>query len=113
MLSDTVFSVGGHTIHFSSFYLLLAGMLLLGIAGFLLGLSRGRRVVLQRSGLTEELAVQLGRIADTLERIANQSADHSIAEASRVLESNPVPEGTASTVPCEQTHPIPYSMFGR
>lgn len=103
-----VFSVGGDSIHLSSFYLLLSGMVLLAIAGFLLGLSRGRRVVLQRSGLTDEFAMQLGRIADTLKRIANQSADRSITEASRALESSPVPEGTAAGAPREQTHLSPY-----
>jgi hypothetical protein len=49
-------------------------MLLLAIAGFLLGLSRGRRVLLQRSQLTDELTTELLRIANTLERIADQSA---------------------------------------
>ena len=103
---DTVFSIGGHTFHFSSFYLLLSGMVLLTAAGFLLGLSRGRRVVLQRSGLTDELAVQLGRIADTLERIANQAPDRIIAEASG--EAEPVEPASAP-----EARPIPYSMFGR
>lgn len=86
MISDAVFAVGGHTLHISSLYFMLAGMLLLAIAAFLLGLSRGRRVLLQRSALTDELTIHLGRIADTLERIANQSADRLIAEASREAE---------------------------
>ena len=120
MPSDTVFSVGGHTIHFSSFYLLLAGMLLLTIAGFLLGLSRGRRLVLQRSVRTEELVAQLGRIADSLERVGNQPAYRLIAEASREAEFTPVPvhepEQTlqpASAPPSREAFSIPYSMFGR
>jgi hypothetical protein len=95
MISDTVFAVGGHTIHISSLYFLLAGTLLLAIAGFLLGLSRGRRIQLQRSALTDELTTQLGRIADTLERIANQSADRLIAEASRETEFERARGGTA------------------
>ena len=43
MPSDTVVSIGGHTLHFSSLYLWLIGMLLLALAGFagvvLLGLA--------------------------------------------------------------------------
>ena len=69
---------------------------------------------MQRSGLTDEFAVLLGRIADSLERIANQPADRSIAEA--YLEAKPSPEPeTSIAAPAlhEQTHPIPYSMFGR
>ena len=89
MLWDIVFSVGGHTVHLSSFYFLLAGMLLLSIAGFLLGLSRGRRVLLQRSQLTDELTTQLWRIANALERSVDQSADRLIAEASREVEFEP------------------------
>lgn len=83
MLSDTVLSLGGHTVHISSFQILLAGALLLGIAGFLLGLSRGRRVTLQRSATTDDVAIQLARIAEALERIAGRPADRLIEEASR------------------------------
>jgi hypothetical protein len=88
MLSDTVVSFGSHTIHLSSLGLLIASLLLLGVAGFLLGLSRGRRVAVQRSATTDELNVQLGRIAEALERIANRPADRLIAEASRAAEPN-------------------------
>jgi hypothetical protein len=99
MFSGTVFSVGGHTIQLSSFYLLLAGMLLLAIAGFLLGLSRGRRVLLQRSDLTDELTTQLWRIANALERNADQSPDRLIAEASREAEFESRPAATARLCP--------------
>src|SRR5215469_17051805 len=94
MPSDTVVSIGGHTLHFSSLYLWLIGMLLLALAGFLFGLSRGKRVVLQRSVRTEELVAQMGRIADSLERIGNQPAYRLIAEASREVESAPAPTPT-------------------
>ena len=122
MPSDTVFSIGGHTIHFPSLYLLLAGMVLLTIAGFLLGLSRGRRMVLQRSVRTEELVAQLGRIAESLERIGDQPAYRLIAEASRQseVESTPAPEPAAMLEPAAEPpsreregYAIPYSMFGR
>jgi hypothetical protein len=70
----------------SSLALLVGGVLLFGMAAFLLGLLRGRRVVVQRSATTDELNVQLGRIAEALERIANRPADQLIAEASRAAE---------------------------
>jgi hypothetical protein len=121
MPSDTVFSIGGHTIQFSSVYLLVGGMVLLTIAGFLLGFSRGKRMVLQRSVRTEELVAQLGRIAETLERIGNQPAYRLIAEASsRDLESVSAPEAETTLQPAAEppsreraAHSIPYSMFGR
>jgi hypothetical protein len=109
MLSDAVVSIGGHTIHFPSFYLLLAAMLFLVIAGFLLGLSRGRRVV--RTVLTDEMAMHLGRIADTLDSIANRPADRSIAEASRRVETSSAE--TTDAAPGEPTGSVLYSMFGR
>ena len=86
MLSDTVVSFGSHTVHLSSMGLLIAALLLLGGAGFLLGLSRGRRVVVQRSATMEELNVHLARIAEALERVADRPADRVIAEASRAVE---------------------------
>ena len=110
MLSDAVISIGSHTVHFPSFYLLLSAMLLLVAAGFLLGLIRGRRVV--PTALTEEMAVNLGRIADTLERIANHPADRAIAAVSR--EANPgASELSAEAAPAEQKGSVLYSMFGR
>lgn len=86
MLSDTLVSFGGHSMRLSSLALLVGGVLLFGMAAFLLGLLRGRRVVVQRSATTDELNVQLGRIAEALERIANRPADQLIAEASRAAE---------------------------
>ena len=107
MPSDVVLFIRNHIVHFSSFYLLFCGMLLLAIAGFLLGLSRGRRVVLQRSDLTDELTAHLWRIANTLERIADQSADRLIEEASRKVELDPRAEGA------EPGERAPTSLFSR
>jgi hypothetical protein len=107
MLSDTVVSIGSHTIHISSIGLLIGGLLLLGVAGFLLGLSRGRRVVVQRSATTDELNLQLGRIAEALERLANRPADRVIAEASRAVE--PVADGKVGG----REPAGPFSVFGR
>jgi hypothetical protein len=83
MLSDTLVTLGGHSMRLSTLAFLIGGLLLFGMAAFLMGLLRGRRVVVQRSATTDELNTQLGRIAETLERIANRPADHLIAEASR------------------------------
>jgi hypothetical protein len=80
--------------------------LIFGMAAFLVGVIRGRRVSLQRSATTDELNVQLGRIAETLERIVNRPADHVIAEATRAAE----PAADENSVPERR---IPYSMFGR
>jgi hypothetical protein len=110
MLSDTSFSIAGHTFAISNFQLLIAAALLLGVAGLLLAFSRSRRVTLKRSVATDELYMQLGRIAEALERIANQSSDRIIAEASRRVET---PPPTPPTKLSEETHGIPYSMFGR
>jgi hypothetical protein len=92
MLSDTVISVGGHTLNVSSVGLLVAGVSLLALAAFLLALSRGRRVVVQRSATTDDLAIQLARIAEALERIANRPADRLIAEAWRGEEQAAAPK---------------------
>ena len=114
MPSDVVFSVGSHTVHVPSLYLLLAGMLLLATAGFLLGLSRGRRAMLQRFGRRmDELAAEFGRIANSLERIAKQPTYRLIAEASRDEESSAEPDPVAAPTHREETHSIPYSIFGR
>jgi hypothetical protein len=91
MLSDAVVSFGSHTFHISSVGLLIAAVLLLGAAGFLLGLSRGRRIVLQRSATTDELNAHLARIAEALEQLVGRPADRWIAEASRAEE--PVADG--------------------
>jgi len=88
---DMLVSVGSHTMRLSTFAMLVGCVLLFGIAAVLVGLLRGRRVVVQRSATTDELNVQLARIAEALERVANRPADRVIAEASRAEE--PVADG--------------------
>jgi hypothetical protein len=107
MLSDTFVSFGSHAMRLSSLLLLIGGVLLFGMAAFLVGVIRGRRVLVQRSATTDELNAQLGRIAEALERIVNRPADHAIAEASRAAEVTPETNVGA------QQRSIPYSMFGR
>jgi hypothetical protein len=68
--------------------------------------SRKRVVVLKRSSGTDQVTLQLSRIADALERIANRPADDAIAAASRRQQQMqpPLQRDSKSTA---------YSMFGR
>jgi hypothetical protein len=107
VLSDTFVTVGSHTMRLSTLAILLGGVLLFGMAAFLVGLIRGRRVVLQRSATTDELNAHLARIAEALERVANRPADRAIAEASRGVEP-------AAEVKAGAQEPRSFqSMFGR
>ena len=106
MLSDTFVSLGSHTMRLSTFAILFGCVLLFGIATFLMGLLRARRVVLQRSVTTDELNAHLARVAEALERVANRPADRLIAEASR---PEPVAEAKASAPEPK----IFQSMFAR
>jgi hypothetical protein len=87
----------------SGFQFLVAGALLLGVAALLLALSRERRVSVKRSAMTDELAVQMGRIADALERIANYRAR--LAPRRQIR--------TETERADEEAHRVAYSMFGR
>ena len=71
MLSDAKFVLAGHAI--SSLDLLLGAALLLCIAAFLLAIARrNRRVTVHPSPVTDEIIIQLGRIADAVERIRSE-----------------------------------------
>ena len=111
MLSDTGITIAGHTI--TSLQFLGAGALLLGVAALLLAFTRERRTSLKRSTVTDELAIHLGRIADALDRIANQPSERAMWRASRQrAEASPSrPAGPAVESP--ETHGVSYSMFGR
>jgi hypothetical protein len=115
MPSNVVFTVGSHTVRVPSLYLLLAGVLLLAIVGFVLGFTLGRRALLQRFGRRiDELAGQFGRIANSLERLSKQPGYRLIAEAAaRAEESNAEREPVAAPARREEAHSIPYSIFGR
>jgi len=104
MLSDTLVTVGSHTFRLSTLLILIGVVLLLGIIAFVLGLMRGKRVSVQRSPTTEELNVHLARIAEALERIANQPADQMIAKAS---------EAGRPPAEAEPNPPEPRSPFSR
>ena len=90
----------------SSFQLLIAGGVLLGVAGFMLALSRERRVSIKRSVVSDELVIHLARIADALEWFAaNQNSRPNVTD--RVQPNSGAPAGV------EQPHRVSYSMFGR
>ena len=105
MLSDTGITLAGHS--FTAVQLVLGGVLLLG-AAVILALGRAKRLALQRSVVTDEIAIQLGRIATAVEQLASEAAARRMMEE-RYRAAN----ATLPPVPGEEKHPISYSMFGR
>jgi len=63
-------------------------------------------VVLKRSSGTDQVTLELSRIADALERLANRPADRAIAAAMRrqLQAQSPAPRDSKGSA---------YSMFGR
>jgi len=106
MLSDSGITLAGHT--FTTVQLVLAGILLLGAAGILV-LARAKRLALQRSVVTDEIAIQLGRIATAVEQLVGEAAARRMMEEQRHRAAS----ATLPPVPGEEKHPISYSMFGR
>lgn len=96
----------------SSFQMLVAGGALLLIAGFMLGWRRRNRVTLQRSLLTDELMIYLGRIADAVERQADRPSAQQIADMieQRIAEYQRSVEAAAAA---PKARAMPLSMFGR
>jgi hypothetical protein len=109
LLSESIFKIYALISHVGSFQLMAAGALLLAVAALLLAMAGKRRVVLSRSMVTDELLLQLGRIADAMEGPSKRNADRIIAAASEpALSQPPVPPKMT-----EQTRHILYSVFGR
>lgn len=105
MQAGATYSFFGRTI--STGELLIAGAVLLAIAGIMLIFRRRQRIALHRSLVTDELMLHLSRIADGLDRLAMRPVQTVIAEAPKRVEDLPPQTLT------EQTRSIPYSMFGR
>ena len=105
MLSDRIISFAGRSITITSHELLLIGgailvcLLLWGALYF----NRKRVVILQRSRSTEQITLELSRIADALERIANQPVDKVIETAAQ-QQSGPLSERSKNAA---------YSIFRR
>lgn len=104
MLSDAGITLFRHTI--TTMQLLLAGSGLL-CAVLLFVLARGKRIALGRSVVTDEIAIQLGRIAAAVEQLAGEAA------ARRIMEEKHRASVTLPPAVGEEKHPISYSMFGR
>ncbi|HEY1422845.1 MAG TPA: hypothetical protein VGF20_05290 [Candidatus Acidoferrum sp.] len=110
MFSDTGISIAGHTI--TGLQFLGVGALLLGVAALLLAFTRERRTTLKRSIVTDELAIHMGRIADALDRIANQPADRAFRASQRRAEvASAKIDAPTEVIP--EKHGVSYSMFGR
>lgn len=112
MLTDPTISIAGHAV--TTFQLLATGALLLCAAAILLAYRRELRLTVRRSVTTDELFDQLLRIANSLERIANQASDSAIVQASRRSEQPAAaPEPQPQAEPARHEHHVAYSMFGR
>ena len=103
-LSDSGITLAGHTI--TIMQLLFAGSVLL-CAGLLFAMARVKRLALHRSVVTDEIAIQLGRIATAVEQLVGEAA------ARRMMEERKLSNVTLPPTPGEERHPISYSMFGR
>src|SRR5260221_13563720 len=77
MLLDAGITLFGFTI--TTMQLWLAGSALLCF-GLLVALARGKRIALRRSVVTDEIAIQLGRIASAGEQLAGEAAGLRILE---------------------------------
>ena len=91
----------------TSFQLLVAGGALLVFAAVLLGLRRRTRVMVERSLLTDELLIYLGRIADALEHPRTSSTDDVTVAVMRRMEEM----GNAKAN--GKVREMPFTMLGR
>jgi hypothetical protein len=108
LFSDHLITIAGRSITITSHDMLM--MFVSVVTGLLfwtaLYFSRKRVVVLKRSTGTDQVTLELSRIADALERIANRPADDAIAAASRRQQQIQPP-------PQRESRGVAYSMFGR
>jgi hypothetical protein len=108
LFSDHLITVAGRSITITSHDVFMTGVsLAIGLVFWAaLYFSRKRVVVLKRSSGTDQVTLELSRIADALERIANRPADRVIAAATRRQQQmQPSPQ--------REPRRIAYSMFGR
>jgi hypothetical protein len=107
MFSDFVITIAGRSFTVTSHDIFLTAVsVVIGVVFWVaLYFSRKRIVVLKKSSGTDQLTLELSRIADALERIANRPADRIIAAATRRQQAEPTPSREARRVA--------YSIFGR
>src|SRR5271165_2159573 len=84
----------------SSFQLMVGAGALLIAAALLLGFRRTRNVKVQRSLLTDELMIYLGRIADALERNAPPNQEMAMTGNERRIEQREHPNLNGSCTRC-------------
>jgi len=125
MTSDYAITVANHTIEFTYHDAVVMGLAILIALGFwaVLHFSRRRVVHLDHSEATNQIMLELSRIAVALQDIANRSVDQIIASASRhdlAPEPPRAPQReperpVAEHVPVSERQPrgMPYSLFGR
>ena len=108
MFSDHVISIAGRSITITSHDIFLTSVsLVIGLVFWIaLYFSRQRIVVLKRSSGIDQLTLELSRIADALDRIANRPAERAIAAATRRQLQRPSP-------PPQESQGTTYSMSGR
>ena len=108
MFSDFVITIAGRSFTITSHDIFMTTVsLVLGVFFWAaLYFSRKRVVVVKRSSGTDQLTLELSRIADALERIANRPGDRSIAAAMRR-------QSRVEPLPQRESRGISYSMFGR
>ena len=102
MLSDHSISIAGRVFSISNHDLIVAGMgVIIGLLFWaVLHFHRKRIVVLQRSVGVDQIVLELARIADALERIANQPAPRMTEPAVRREKGGDPPH-------------VSFSMLGR
>jgi len=108
MLSDFVINIAGRSFTITShdIFMTMVSVITGVIFWAALYFSRKRIVLLKRSSGTDQVAAELSRIADALERIANRPADRAIAAAMR--RQNQVEPPLR-----REPKGIVYSLFGR
>ena len=108
MFLDHVITIAGGSLTLTSHDAFMTGVsVVIGLVSWAaLYFSRKRIVVMKRSSGTDQVAFELARIADALERIANRPADRAIASAARR-------QVQAQPPPLRESQGVAYSMFGR
>jgi len=109
MFSDFVVTIAGRSITITSHDILMisASLFLSLVFWAAVYFSRKRIVVLKKSSGTDQVTLELSRIADALERIANRPADRAIAAAMRRQQETEVLAGRREPLGAR------YSFLGR
>jgi hypothetical protein len=112
LLSDHIITIFGRSITITAHDMFLAGLSILIGAFFWVAMyfARRRVVVLKHSSAVDQISLELARIANSLERIANRPADRIIAAATRRRQS---PEPQPLPPLQRESKGISYSIFGR